>query len=178
MNPNCYKNQKARGLKRKLEAIESHGGKCSNCGYSKNIAALDFHHKNPDEKEYQLDVRHFANTNPDKLKEELDKCILLCANCHREIHNQNLDFSLISDLNCTKKGLNNLSGSICPVCGKRFPKMKGKIYCSSECRKINKKYPSIDELNEQYKLLKNWNKVASYFGITRKITQNIRKKNS
>lgn len=69
-------------------------------------------------------------------------------------------------------------GSICPVCNKRFPKMKGKIYCSEECRWKAKGYPSIEEVNEQYELLGNWEKVAQHFGLTRKIIQGIRKRNS
>ena len=52
MNTNCYENQKIRGLKRKYEAIMSRGGRCELCGYNKNLAALEFHHKNPSEKEF------------------------------------------------------------------------------------------------------------------------------
>ena len=86
MNPNNYENQKLRGLKRKYEAVLARGGKCERCGYDKNIAALDFHHINPDEKEFQIDMRHFSNHSLEKLQAELDKCILLCANCHRIEH--------------------------------------------------------------------------------------------
>ena len=86
MNPNIYENQKLRGLKRKYEAILARGGKCEKCGYNKNIAVLEFHHRNPDEKEFQIDMRHFSNNSLEKLQLELDKCILLCANCHRELH--------------------------------------------------------------------------------------------
>jgi ribosomal protein L37AE/L43A len=51
-----------------------------------------------------------------------------------------------------KKSFNNQEeyGQVCPVCGKRFHKTKGKIYCSEECRWKEKGYPSIDEVNEQY----------------------------
>lgn len=58
-NNNNYGNQKLRGLKRKYEAILKKGGKCENCGYNENISALDFHHINPEDKEFQLDMRHF-----------------------------------------------------------------------------------------------------------------------
>ena len=84
MNYNDYNSQKLRGLKRKLELIESRGGKCEVCGYDKNIAALEFHHINPDEKEFQLDMRHLSNTSLERLQNEVNKCQLLCANCHRE----------------------------------------------------------------------------------------------
>lgn len=179
-NPNNYQQQKLRGLKRKYEAVQMRGGKCEKCGYNKNLAALDFHHRDPNTKKFQIDMRAFSNTNLDTLKEELDKCDLLCANCHREEHNPNL---IIDDISseleeCNKSSFNNEYGSICPVCGKRFPKSKGKIYCSKECRDADKHYPSLEEVEEQYKMLKSWEKVAQHFGLTRRIIQGIRKRNS
>lgn len=180
MNPNNYENQKIRGQKRKLEAIMSIGGKCSICGYSNNISALEFHHINPDTKEFNIDARKFANTSPEKLKEEISKCLLVCSNCHKEIHNPDMTISNITNLaiESPKKGLNDISGKVCPTCGKRFPCIQGKIYCSFECRMADKHYPTLEELNEQYSILRNWDKVAEYFGVTRKITQGIRKRNS
>lgn len=67
---NDYNTQKLRGLKRKLELVKSRGGKCELCGYDRNIAVLEFHHINPDEKEFQLDMRHLSNTSLERLKEE------------------------------------------------------------------------------------------------------------
>ena len=177
---NSYQNQKLRGLKRKYEIIEARGGKCELCGYNKNLSALDFHHKNPDEKEFSLDMKQLASRSLEKLESELNKCIILCANCHREMHNQDLDMSniplLVKDATSTKSFSNreNLS-SVCPVCGKHFPKMKGKIYCSSECRDSSKNYPTKEEVEAQYIILKSWQKVAEHFNITRRIVGNIRK---
>lgn len=79
---------------------------------------------------------------------------------------------------CDKTSFNDQGGSICPVCGKRFPKSNGKIYCSKECREADKHYPSKQEVLEQYELLKIWDKVAEHFGLTRKIIQGIRKQDS
>jgi len=59
------------------------GGKCERCGYDTYLGALDFHHINPSEKDFTVGNRDF------RLKdcvEESKKCVLLCANCHREIH--------------------------------------------------------------------------------------------
>ena len=50
MNSNYYEKQKERALTRKLEIIERKGGKCEICGYDKNIAALELHHVNPENK--------------------------------------------------------------------------------------------------------------------------------
>ena len=180
MNANNYQNQKLRGLKRKYEIIEARGGKCEICGYSKNLAALDFHHKNPDEKEFQLDMRQLSNCSLEKLESELNKCIILCANCHRELHYKDLDMSnipLLLEEAVSKKSFSNKEkyGSICPVCGKHFPKMTGKIYCSKECRESTKNYPTKLEVELQYSNLKSWKKVADYFNLTRRIIDRIRK---
>jgi hypothetical protein len=60
------------------------GGKCSICGYNKCLAALDFHHIN--EKQF-TPSKLLKLIDRDKAYEEIKKCILLCANCHREEHN-------------------------------------------------------------------------------------------
>lgn len=178
-NPNNYKNQKLRGLKRKYEAVLQRGGKCERCGYDKNLSALEFHHRNPEEKEFQIDIRKFSNTNLETLKEELDKCELLCSNCHHEHHNPDLQLDNVANLvlNSSKISFSNPAGSVCPVCGTRFPKVTGKIYCSEQCKWKDKGYPSLDEVNQKYAELKSWEKVAQSFGLTRKIIQGIRKRN-
>lgn len=68
----------------KLRAIEYKGGKCCSCGYNKYFGALDFHHRNPKEKDFLLS-RH-RSFSFEKIKSELDKCDLLCKNCHSELH--------------------------------------------------------------------------------------------
>jgi len=78
----CNEGRRAWALKQKLLSIEYKGGCCVICGYSKCPAALDFHHLDPSEKEYTI-KQHWVFENR---KEELGKCILVCSNCHREIH--------------------------------------------------------------------------------------------
>lgn len=69
----------------KQQALNYKGNKCISCGYNKYPGALEFHHLDPKEKDFSLShVKLYKFT--DKIKEELDKCILLCSNCHREIH--------------------------------------------------------------------------------------------
>ena len=65
-------------------AIEYKGGKCILCGYDKCSRALEFHHVNPEEKEFGIS-KDGATRSWEKVKIELDKCVLLCANCHREV---------------------------------------------------------------------------------------------
>jgi hypothetical protein len=85
--PNTYHSQTLRALRRKIELVDLKGGECSNCGYSKNLAALHFHHLDPNLKEIELDVRRLGNNKMESLLKEVEKCILLCANCHAEEHN-------------------------------------------------------------------------------------------
>jgi 5-methylcytosine-specific restriction endonuclease McrA len=69
----------------KLKLIEYKGGKCEICGYDKCTRALEFHHKNPKEKDFQISGKSLSF---DKLKVEVDKCMLVCSNCHCEIHDE------------------------------------------------------------------------------------------
>ncbi len=66
-------------------AREYKGGKCTICGYSKCGAALEFHHTNPKKKDFGLSVRGLTRSWT-VIKKEIDKCVLVCANCHREVH--------------------------------------------------------------------------------------------
>lgn len=84
---NSTEKQKIRAMKRKDMLIEKLGGKCSSCGYKKNSAALSFHHRDPASKVFGLDSRHLSNRTMSAIMEELDKCDLLCLNCHSELHN-------------------------------------------------------------------------------------------
>lgn len=74
-----------RRKKLKEMAIAYKGGKCCLCGYSKCKSALDFHHINDNDKSFGLSVRGLTRSWG-RTKQELDKCVLVCANCHREIH--------------------------------------------------------------------------------------------
>lgn len=85
---NTYHSQTIRSLKRKLEIIDLKGGGCEVCGYNKNLSALQFHHRNPKDKEFGLDARTLGNLKMETILNELAKCDLLCANCHLEEHHQ------------------------------------------------------------------------------------------
>lgn len=95
-----YLNQEEKELNRKKQQVDSvkkrrkkikdmsilyKGGKCNICGYSKCISALEFHHIDPEEKDFGIGHKGYTRSW-EKVKEELDKCIMVCANCHREIH--------------------------------------------------------------------------------------------
>lgn len=84
----CTKKQtteRMRKLKEKM--VQYKGGKCERCDYNKYYGALEFHHLDPYSKDFSpSSLKKY--TFDDRVKKELDKCILLCANCHREIHNE------------------------------------------------------------------------------------------
>jgi hypothetical protein len=68
----------------KRRALDYKGNKCSQCGYNKYSGALVFHHLDPKKKEFAIvKLKHKAWS---VIKEELDKCVLLCANCHVQRH--------------------------------------------------------------------------------------------
>jgi hypothetical protein len=81
-----YAQKLGRRRKLKLELIQLLGGKCNICGYSKSPAAFDFHHAKGD-KENLISIM-IKDSSKEKLLKEANKCILLCANCHRELHHK------------------------------------------------------------------------------------------
>lgn len=83
--PNKRQFYKGRAFKHMLVGYK--GGKCEICGYNKCEGALEFHHINPEEKDIQISKWDFNyNQDINKYLAEVDKCMLLCANCHREQH--------------------------------------------------------------------------------------------
>jgi len=69
----------------KKMALEYKGGACEKCGYNKCKTALVFHHKEPDGKDFSVASKGYTRSW-ERVKKELDKCMLLCSNCHAEIH--------------------------------------------------------------------------------------------
>lgn len=74
--------QRARDIKQKCAQYK--GGKCIICNYNKCIGALEFHHVDPSIKDFG--ISRIKTFNWEKVKKELDKCVLLCSNCHKELH--------------------------------------------------------------------------------------------
>lgn len=88
INPNQRKENQKKAVidwrrRQKEKLVEYKGGECEKCGYDKSIQALQFHHLNPDEKDFSISGKSYSF---EKMKKEVDKCIMVCANCHIEIH--------------------------------------------------------------------------------------------
>lgn len=87
----CQCERIKRGQRETRDYIQSLKKKCSKCGYDKCIEALEFHHRNPDEKEgvlSQYSRRTFSPAVKLLIDKEIKKCDILCANCHREEHSK------------------------------------------------------------------------------------------
>lgn len=82
---------KRRAIKKAL--IEYKGGRCERCGYDKCMRALEFHHLDPSEKDFGISKNLCKSM--EKQKAEVDKCILLCSNCHAEVHQELYEQGLI-----------------------------------------------------------------------------------
>lgn len=167
-----YENVKNFRTRLKERATYVLGGKCQCCGYSKCIQALEFHHLNPEEKE----IAFGSNTNRswEATKNELKKCILVCANCHREIHFGIIDNSqLISSYDeeraeeISQKVRNFIQHKMfyCKECGTEV--YKGNDMCPVCANKLRRKAerPSREEL----KLLirtQPFTHIAKEYGVT------------
>lgn len=156
-----YQSQQKRGIQRKVELIKLKNYKCNRCGYNKNIAALDFHHIDPTTKIIPLDIRTLSTTSYEDILKEADKCILLCSNCHRELHHnddkyllENYDLTVKLDLSSKKiKSLN-----VCTQCNNIICNRNKSGLCIS-CSKSKPKYnlrktgrPSKEILLEELKI--------------------------
>lgn len=151
-----YVTKRRKDLKKAL--IEYKGGKCENCGYDKCIAAMDFHHKDPKEKEFGLSQKGLTKSL-DILKKEADKCLLLCANCHREAHDALSEFKDTT----TKKKIKTKNQ--CKICKRETYNKK---YCSYKCSKKDKRKVNRPSKQELIQILKNnnWTKTGKIFNVT------------
>lgn len=145
-------------IKRKQELIEIGGGKCRICGYDKCHAALEFHHCHPENKLYGLSCGNCHSLLSDLL--EIQKCILLCSNCHREVEYNNIQLEPYIDKENTEQVLdrngyiavwdkdkivNIKKGNFCEQCGKKIT--QGANLCN-DCYKKSLRIgrPSREEL--------------------------------
>lgn len=163
--------------RRKQLLVKISGGKCNICGYNRIIAALEFHHLNPQEKEYGL-AQNGNCHSLDKDLHELSKCILVCANCHREIHEglyskQDLLKFRIIDENCKQQAiLDNQKKKMrtinyCKDCGKQLAYGTTGSYCSN-CRGSHERIyqrPPREEFKQKIRTLPLTH-VADFYGVS------------
>jgi hypothetical protein len=64
--------------------VDEAGGHCEICGYDRCLNALEFHHRDPTAKEFGIAMRGITRSI-ETVRREVEKCVLLCANCHAEV---------------------------------------------------------------------------------------------
>lgn len=77
----------------KERMVNSFGGKCGICKQTFPNEVFDFHHLNPEEKELKLTSLMVNGNSWEKIVKELKKCVMLCANCHRQVHSKHLQIN-------------------------------------------------------------------------------------
>lgn len=137
--------------RRKSNLIKVFGCKCCICGFDKWQSALEFHHVNPEEKEFGITTDHVTKSLEAQLT-ELKKCILVCANCHRGIHANELTVPSNWQDFYNEEIANQLREEIkgkkyyCKICGKE--KSRSGVLCAECAAKQQRivKRPSREEL--------------------------------
>lgn len=85
----CQVNERRFKLRQKI--IDYLGGKCCLCGYSKCYGALHAHHIDFNVKKFNISGAHSRSWN--EIKQELSQCILICSNCHSELHHNCISYN-------------------------------------------------------------------------------------
>ena len=141
----------------KSDLCNMYGGKCSVCGCRRHQSVYDFHHENPNNKEFSLSGIHVIN---DMILNEIDKCIMVCANCHAEIHemmigdtqkSKNARYMQLARRNVKAKLVLHMGGC-CSVCG------YNKSHRALTFHHVN---PESKIFNISSNLLRNWDELMS-----------------
>jgi hypothetical protein len=161
MNLNSLRATKFRkNTKQKL--IEYKGGKCQRCGYSKDHPSVyDFHHRNPEEKEFGISKR--LTYSFERLKKEVDKCDLLCKNCHAEVHEEEYKSGNYVNTRKLKK---------CKICKKNI--LFNYKFCSLNCSALSKRKvsrPSKKHLENDLNKM-SWSAVGRKYGVSDNAVRN------
>ncbi len=150
--------------KKKMIAVEAFGGKCCLCGYHKCLDALEFHHLEKSEKEEKPSYV-ILRWSFKRAKKELDKCILVCSNCHREIHAAEREERDLDLIRFKRPWIDKE----CAFCAESFStKTNKQIYCSVSCNKLHIRKverPTKEEL-EELLLDKSWCEVGRIFKVS------------
>lgn len=148
--------------RKKQQAVEHFGGECQLCGYNKCLSALEFHHEDEALKE-QSPSYVILRWSWDRAIQELEKCILVCANCHREIHYGMHDVEKLRGI-----VLPTLS-KVCPTCECKFQtKREEHKFCSQRCFKVSLRKvdrPSKSELQRVMNEM-TWVAAGKKYGVS------------
>ena len=172
----------------KSRGVQALGGKCAICGQTFEDCCYDFHHLDPEEKDFNISQMNTNGANSwIEVRDELKKCVLLCANCHRLLHNgfvELKDYLPIFDQNLydwdmcgvkrfsvdTQEEIIRKTSNICPKCG-GIKSYNSKL-CNS-CSKIHepKFYVSREELKKLIRQ-KSFLEIGRLFSVSDRAIKN------
>ena len=146
----------------KLRLVEAFGGKCGICGYNKSVRALSFHHLDPNEKEISFTGRCVSWI---KIVEEARKCVMLCSNCHMEVHDgvTKIPEDIIRFNEDYETYIPEPLRDKCPICGTLKP--ASQKTCSVSCGSKQRYKVNWDK----YNLRELYNKAGSIVGVAKLI---------
>jgi hypothetical protein len=166
-------------VRTKARILEAMGGKCNLCGYNKCNAALELHHINPENKEISFGGIRANPVSWEKIVDELKKCVLLCANCHREVESGVVvlpnNIKTFDEKYTEYKAPPVVYKNSCNNCKKSYvTKEKNKKYCSADCwaianRKVNRPLKKeLKTLIEQH----TWVAIGKMFNVSDNAVRN------
>lgn len=150
--------------RKKIHAVNAYGGKCIRCGYNKCIDALEFHHI--EEATKKASPSHvIMRWSWERAKQELDKCILVCANCHREIHAEEHQFD-----HSLRNFVKPILEMECKACNKKFQtKNAEQKFCTATCSTMAKrkvKRPTKEVLKSLMDSKSTWRAIGKRYGVS------------
>lgn len=191
MSKNSQKVQDYR-VRTKKRMVESMGGECQICGYNNYIGSLDFHHIDPSKKEFSFGRMRANPKEWSTVVKELKKSILLCSNCHREVHagvaeipenyqTFNEDYTEYRSTEhrsivVKKPPKKAISLTECPSCSKL--KTSSRKYCCHECYLKSKSKIDWENLDWDYLLSTYKTNVAigKHLGVSDSIVSRNKKR--
>ena len=133
--------------------IEAFGGKCQSCGYSVCDSALEFHNRDPSSKDFSLSRVRANPVSWSRIAAEVRKCVMLCANCHREVHAGIRDCEELTGPNPyliagAKAQLLAGNEHTCVACGGDFfSSSKNRVTCSTQCAAARREIVNWDSVD-------------------------------
>jgi hypothetical protein len=160
-------------VRTKARIVEAMGGKCNICGYNKCEKALELHHLNPAEKKFSLASIRGNPKSWSTIVEELKKCVLLCANCHREVEAKLVTLpeklTSFNEVYTDYKPLPVIHEYVCLNCSNIFrTKEKDRQYCSPQCANFSNRKTTHPTKKELKLLIENtsWLQIGKKFGVS------------
>lgn len=129
----------------KQKLIDILGGCCIICGYNKSNNAIEFHHLDPAKKDITWGSFRANIKSLNTILHEMKKCVLLCSNCHKELHDVDCstrlpeNYKMLSDEDIKRllsKSVQLTKTDLCSIC--KVPKPEWQITCSRECARLRK----------------------------------------